>query len=682
MSSSHSDSHHPPPYDDADDPLISKPEKSLRPLISFDSWEQFQWHLISLSGRCLTTALSLSFLILSLVLFSQKKVLSQMEQYGFNAITILLSAFASLGLGSMLGYLGSMLRWRLLARKKYKMQDIELLLAMPSPSGSGALIYAHFRERRLSLTTFIVMLYLFVNITGRFSVALFGLTYNLLDDPDMKFPVLTTDWNSPECSILLAKNLSDINSEAMENGRRPYLDLAIGGLAILTRQPDLKPNISVPQTLNHERYEALTVGDSTIYEIDGGVTITYDITDDDGKPSGHNVSTRASCTMFHLNDSMYWEDHDSDDQTFKDWKDESNLETIAEVLRTLYDETLWSPGPELVAWAAPLANQSNEFSMTYVVYNETIWRCKSTLYELLFDPSSLFLLPIAGVIEPERELSATVFTTTREFFTRYPETFTRTTVFNPGARALVRNENKDDLAPATPTIGIRALVTRAPAITQVWTETRTWVSEGYTTSTVTKEPFTKGRTSSVAYKFFTDPESRTSPSFGLQTLNYSNDGTALSAEQRVYYNGYVATLVARLPIAAIAFGTLICPSIQKDPKDHKRKNRVAGAAGAIVASQILAIAVVLYYCRDVYVREDSYLATAELLKTVLIKIENGSVMTGVELETALDKVLGGPVRYGTIPGSQGDYPRVALGREVDYNFPEFPQFRKRSVFRW
>ena len=72
----------------------------------------------------MTTALSLSLLIVGLHVFSQMDVLSQWEQYGFNAITILLGAFASLGLGSMLGYLGSMLRWRLLARKKYKMQDV------------------------------------------------------------------------------------------------------------------------------------------------------------------------------------------------------------------------------------------------------------------------------------------------------------------------------------------------------------------------------------------------------------------------------------------------------------------------------------------------------------------------------------------------------------------------------
>ena len=162
MSSSHSDSYHPPPYndasdpliseseklprppsDDADDPLISKSEETLKPPyndaddqlisepgesprlpISFDSWEQFQWHLINLSGRCLTTALSLSILILGLLFYSRMGVLSKLEQYGFNAITILLGAFASLGLGSLLEYLGSMLRWRLLAMKKYKMQDV------------------------------------------------------------------------------------------------------------------------------------------------------------------------------------------------------------------------------------------------------------------------------------------------------------------------------------------------------------------------------------------------------------------------------------------------------------------------------------------------------------------------------------------------------------------------------
>ena len=40
-------------------------------------------------------------------------------------LSILFTGSASLGLGSLLGYLGSMLRWPLLARTMYKMQDVQ-----------------------------------------------------------------------------------------------------------------------------------------------------------------------------------------------------------------------------------------------------------------------------------------------------------------------------------------------------------------------------------------------------------------------------------------------------------------------------------------------------------------------------------------------------------------------------
>ena len=336
-----------------------------------------------------------------------------------------------------------------------------------------------------------------------------------------------------------------------------------------------------------------------------------------------------------------------------------------------------------------------------VVYAETAWECNSTLYmsglppptqKEQFDSASLFLLPIAGGANISQDFSATVFTAMTKAVTAYLKTYTQTSVSRPRARARVRDQNQDDPPQPTPAIGIRDQAARAQATTKVWTETRPSFSTVSRIQTVTKGPIRKGRTASVAFMLFNETQSLASPSVGVQTLNFYKNGTPPSLDQKEYYNRYVAALVARLPIAAIAYGDLLCPYIQKDPKAHSIEyvettlevewGRVAGAASAIVAGQILAIAVVLYYCRNVYIREDSFLATVELLKTVLIKIEDGSVMTGVELENALDKVLGGPVRYGTIPGSQRDYPRVALGREVDYNFPEFPQFRKRSVFRW
>ena len=111
-------------------------------------------------------------------------------------------------------------------------------------------------------------------------------------------------------------------------------------------------------------------------------------------------------------------------------------------------------------------------------------------------------------------------------------------------------------------------------------------------------------------------------------------------------------------------------------------DRVGIAAGTIVTCQILAITAVLYYCRNVYVWEDSYLTIAELLKEVLNKIDDGNTMTAKELGDALDNVLEGPISYGTIPASQGDHPRVAFGYKANYNFPGFPPFRKPSVFGW
>ncbi|PUU75109.1 hypothetical protein B9Z19DRAFT_1131900 [Tuber borchii] len=634
MSSSRPDTH-PSPYDGAGDPLIPEPEKSPRsptPPIPFDSWEQFWSNMISLSWRCLTTAFALLLLIIGLWGFSRMGKLSHMQQRWFNTITILLGASASLGLGSMLGYLGTMLRWRLLARKKYKMQDIELLLAMPTPTGSAELLFAHFREWRLSLTTFIVMLYLFMNITGRLSVAIFGLTYNLKDNSTSIYPTLTTDWTY---SGLVGKNTLDFE---VEKNSRSYLDLVRGGLTEFGHVPEIKFDISVPQDLTDGTLDGLRLDTSKPEENRGNVSFTYYILDFEGaqrdqKPSDHAVHSSATCTMFRLDGHKYWKDYDSEDQTPKDWEDKGNGETIAEVLRVLESQKSWpGQGTEQVTWAAPLpkAEKLDPFSVTYVVYNDTAWECTSSLFETqlgnplpkpLFNSGSLFLLPIA---QREAQQGA------------------------PGSGGHL------DSSWGSPSLG---------------------------------------GTSSIVYRSFMDLQTRSSPSVGVQTLNFYQNGTGGSATQKRYYNLYVAALIARLPIAAIAYGNSdrIFPQRIKDPKAHLAEHvettlevkwgRVGIAAGAIVLSQILAITAVVCYCRNVYVREDSYLTTAELLKSVLNEIGDGNAMTAKELGESLDKALGGPVSYGTILGSLGDQPKMVLGREVDYNFPGFPPPRKRSVFR-
>ena len=74
--------------------------------------------------------------------------------------------------------------------------------------------------------------------------------------------------------------------------------------------------------------------------------------------------------------------------------------------------------------------------------------------------------------------------------------------------------------------------------------------------------FPAGRTS-VVYRAFAEPKSRSSISVGLQTLNLFKDGGG-SAIQKQYYDLHVAALVARLPVAAITYRNQILPRVQKD----------------------------------------------------------------------------------------------------------------------
>ncbi|KAG0633184.1 hypothetical protein HOY80DRAFT_1064866 [Tuber brumale] len=96
-------------------------------------------------------------------------------------------------------------------------------------------------------------------------------------------------------------------------------------------------------------------------------------------------------------------------------------------------------------------------------------------------------------------------------------------------------------------------------------------------------------------------------------------------------------------------------------------------AVSITGGIILAILTVLYYCNGVYTRDDSHLATAELLKTVINKFDDGKLMTGEELAASLDDVLERSVSYGTRKGQDGGPPEVDLASGLDAKFSPFPQ---------
>ena len=176
------------------------------------------------------------------------------------------------------------------------------------------------------------------------------------------------------------------------------------------------------------------------------------------------------------------------------------------------------------------------------------------------------------------------------------------------------------------------------------------------------------------------------------------------------WNGYrlwVAGVVARLPILAIMDGNTALPRIAQGPHPNQTAGtaftyktlevgwfRVGVIAASITIGQLLAIGIVLNYCKGIYTRDDSHLATAVLLKTAINTpgFDGNKLMTGKELAVSLDHVLearvgearvsearareararAARVSYGSWEGQEGGPPEVDLAPGLDAKFPPFP----------
>jgi hypothetical protein len=131
--------------------------------------------------------------------YAERDSLGPRDRRIFNTLMLLLSALVSLSLGSLLGLLGAVIRWPLLARHSHTPRDVDLVLGMPNPTGSLKLVMHQCgRGGKWSKATTTVLVYLVMNIVGRLSVAIFGLTYDLNENAGIEYPVLYTDFVGPE----------------------------------------------------------------------------------------------------------------------------------------------------------------------------------------------------------------------------------------------------------------------------------------------------------------------------------------------------------------------------------------------------------------------------------------------------------------------------------------------------
>ncbi|GAB1312059.1 hypothetical protein MFIFM68171_02269 [Madurella fahalii] len=160
-------------------------------------------HFLCKAVRRFVSALVFSILIVVVLhVFQGKGKLSNWDKRGFNTLTILFSSLVSLLVGSLLGLLGGMIRWRLLAWNENTPLDVDLILVGPNP-GTPLIPQRtpkgdskRCSDGRPWATTLIVALYLLINVVGRLSVAAFGLAYSLNEIPGIDYPVKVTDWSS------------------------------------------------------------------------------------------------------------------------------------------------------------------------------------------------------------------------------------------------------------------------------------------------------------------------------------------------------------------------------------------------------------------------------------------------------------------------------------------------------
>ncbi|PUU83795.1 hypothetical protein B9Z19DRAFT_1038365 [Tuber borchii] len=618
-----------PPETDSTEELLIKDSEGPAPE-PFGSGDRFYSDLLKLVLRFFLICCSLALLVICLWQFSGRGPLDKWQQRCLNTLSILLTGIASLGLGSLVGYLGSMLRWPLLARTMYKMQDIDLILGMAPPTGSLRLIWRHLWKDGTSRTTRIVAAYLLINIFGRLSVAVFGLTYNTMDRTGIEYPILSTNWDSvswagySNASAIYDLGAAEDYWNSVWNGVRKYAKKPkwMDDMAQSEHFP-LFGEFPFTTANSSDLLSELRIENSTLEEPVGPNTVEYsyqlkDFHEGYAIPSNHTVHSTVNCSFVEVSkQGQYWRWNNWDRTGPLDWRKESD-DVLSQVLvasKDAYHE--YSVG--YPHWAS-FAYTNHEPSHVYLVCPEFAWECSPTLTETvanqssqfhqgLFNSARLYALPAAGVL----------------------------------GRLRMGNFAEG------PDFDYAVFVNQLPT---------TW----------------RGPNALDGLRMICDMGNFTMP---LDKIRWNT------------YTLWVSGLVARLPILAIAYENAARQQYTRDTHSNRTAgtaylhttlevnwNRVTLTAVSIMVGQILVILIVIYYCNGVYTRDDSHLATAELLKTVITRFDGGKLMTGEELAVSLDRALGVSVSYGTREGQDGGPPEVDLESGLDSNFPPFPHKRR------
>ena len=82
-------------------------------------WLSIAWRLFSVQLFC-------GLILVVLLVFAKRESLSSEDKWHFNAFAILLSSLVSVSVGSLIGLLGSMLRWPILAAEDHSPRSVSV----------------------------------------------------------------------------------------------------------------------------------------------------------------------------------------------------------------------------------------------------------------------------------------------------------------------------------------------------------------------------------------------------------------------------------------------------------------------------------------------------------------------------------------------------------------------------
>ncbi|KAK1833234.1 hypothetical protein QBC39DRAFT_370122 [Podospora conica] len=606
------------------------PTKDIKPSVHL--WHVFKQHIF---WRILAALISMVLVLCVLYGFSRKDSLTGEDRRWLNTLAILFSALVSLSVGSLLNFLGTMIRWQLLASRPHSALDADLILGMSDPAGAFHLTWCHTKELRWTGVTAVALLYMVVNVGGRLSVAAFGLTFDLDEVSGIEYPVVVANWNASQLAD--APSLQTLSSDSF-----PYTNRFQDAIEQLEKQTTIGL-VSAPSPSGFQGTSPFsTNGNNGLYvneyEQRDTVSYSYHLREIQGTvevPSKDLIIRSTSRCAMRGRLGKYGlyqpQANDTAQPLF-------NITTVVQNSIPKYDFDA-ATAPEYVQMAVHILNSIYQRSFPEnTLPMDTFWAAQLDGFGALrTETSACAITYLLSGGSPDSFAIPNFSPTTDLIPSGYlMDCSTCLTdqhgnpAFPPG---LLRG-----LAPSSATFAANTLLHLGTY--QIWKKTPPAATNK--TLSIKRHPW-----QSKDVNIFGDRTSRPeSPRFVSQTELYT------------------AHITARLPLLTLVGADISLPKVSKieGAAEHPftsitlgvRWGRAIGVLAAILAGEVLAVGIVCYFCRNVLVRDHgSYLSVAALLKPALEAVPKGDVRSvdgGLEIA---ERMRGVEMRYRTVKTADG-----------------------------